>query len=225
MRRACCASTLRSSIRPAAASRRAPRRWVISWKSTRWVGHAGRDLVGDVPGDRLALAVGVGREIDLAGALGGLLQLRERLGLALDGDVLGLEPVLDVHAELPRGQVADVADRGLHVVAGAEILADRLGLGGRLDDDERTSAPGRSRPGLRGLGLGLGAFGLLGRGLRSRCFLDRSLLLYGALFSSRHVPSVTAGVTEWSNSGGKKKVAPPSRCKAAHSKLFQDSYL
>ena len=159
--------------------------------------HAGRDLVGDVPGDRLALAVGVGREIDLAGALGRLLQLRERLGLALDGDVLGLEPALDVHAELAGGQIAKMADGGLHVVAGAEILADGLGLGRRLDDHQRASAPSRSHPGLRGLGFGLGALGLFGRCLRGRrlygrCLLGRGLLLYGALFSSRHVPSVTA---------------------------------
>ena len=38
------------------------------------------------------------------------------------------------------------------------------------------------------------------------------------------VSSVAAEVTAWSNSGGNKKVAPPSRCKAAHSKSFQDSY-
>src|SRR5262245_49811031 len=34
-------------------------------------------------------------------------------------------------------------------------------------------------------------------------------------------PSVVAEVTAWSNSGGNKKVALPSRCKAAHSKSFQ----
>ncbi len=79
--------------------------------------------------------------------LGRLLELGQGLRLALDGDVLGLEAVLDVDAELAGGQVAEVADGGLHVVAAAQVLADRLGLGGRLDDDERASprrGPGRA---------------------------------------------------------------------------------
>ena len=54
--------------------------------------HLGVDLVGDVPGDRLALAVRVGGEIDGGGGLGGLLQLGEGLRLSFNGDVLGLEP-------------------------------------------------------------------------------------------------------------------------------------
>ena len=79
--------------------------------------HLDAELVGDVPGDGLALAIGVGREVDGRRGLCRLLELGERLGLALDGDVLGLEVVLDVDAELPGGEIAQVADRGPHVVA------------------------------------------------------------------------------------------------------------
>ena len=108
----------------------------------------GVDLVGHVPGDRLALPVGVGGEVDGGGGLGRLLQLREGLRLSFNGDVLRLEPALHVHPQLPGGEVAQVPDGRLHVVARAEVLPDGLGLGGRLDDDERTPARPRraSRP-------------------------------------------------------------------------------
>ena len=112
------------------------------------------ELVGHVPGDGLALAVRVGGEVDGGGRLGGLLEVGQGLGLALDGDVLGLEITLDVDAELAGRQIPEMADGGPHVVAGAEVLADGLGLGGRLDDDQRhpiaTGASARlGRPGRR----------------------------------------------------------------------------
>src|SRR5436309_3376102 len=62
----------------------------------------------------------------------------ERPRLLLDGDVLRREAVLDVHPQLALRQIAHVPHRGLHGVARAEVLADRLRLGRRLDDDERT---------------------------------------------------------------------------------------
>ena len=77
----------------------------------------GVELVGHVPGDRLPLPVRVGGQIDGARRLGGLLQVVEGLGLSFNSDVLGLEPVVDVHPELSGGEVAEVADRRLHVVA------------------------------------------------------------------------------------------------------------
>src|SRR5438046_2687897 len=81
--------------------------------------------------------------------LGGLLDLGEGLRLFLDGDVFGGEAVVDIHAELALRQVAHVPHRRLDRVARAEVLADRLRLGGRFDDHERTPAfpPGR-RPGV-----------------------------------------------------------------------------
>ena len=57
----------------------------------------------------------------------------ERL-LAPDGDILGSEIMLDVHAHFALGQVPQVAHAGLDGVAGAKILPDGLCLGGRLHD-------------------------------------------------------------------------------------------
>src|SRR2546422_126727 len=82
-----------------------------------------------VPRDRLALAVGVGGDQHALRLLRRLLDLGESLRLLLDGDVLRREAVLDVHAQLALRQVAHVPHRGLHGVARAEVLADRLRLG------------------------------------------------------------------------------------------------
>ena len=95
-------------------------------------------LVGQMPGDRFTLAVGVGREQDLVGRLRGLLELLDDLLLAGNDLVRLLEPSLDVDAEL-LGQVLDVALGGEHLVLRPQVLLDRLGLRGRLDDDERLS--------------------------------------------------------------------------------------
>src|SRR5205823_2832399 len=91
--------------------------------------------------------VGVGGDQHAARRLGGFLDLGEGLCLFLDGDVFGGEAVLDVHAELALRQVAHVPHGRLDRVARAQVLADRLGLGGGFDDDERTFAPG-PRPGV-----------------------------------------------------------------------------
>jgi hypothetical protein len=162
----------------------------------------GVELVGHVPGDGLALPVGVGGQVDGSGGLGGLLQLREGLGLSFNGDVLGLEPVLHVHAQLPGREVAEVPDGGLHVVAGAQVFPDGLRLGGRLDDDERTPPPGRRRAvagRLRGLGTGPGLGGFL---------------LHRSLGSCRHIWSVISAITVWSIFGNSKKGAGAGRRKA-----------
>ena len=110
------------------------------------------ELIGNVPGDRFAFPVGVGSQVDGRSALGRLLEIRQRLGLALDGDVLRLEPALHIHPELAGGQIPNMADGGLHVVAGAQVLTDRLGFGGRLDDDERSAT--RAAPGYDAVSLG-----------------------------------------------------------------------
>ena len=53
----------------------------------------------------------------------------------------GSKPFSTSMPELLGRQVPDVTDRGLHPIAAAEILADRLRLGRRLDDHERRSSP------------------------------------------------------------------------------------
>ena len=65
----------------------------------------------------------------------------------------------------PLGQVANVANGGLHHEASTEILLDRLGLGGALDDHQLVVASSRRGAGLvRGRGFpGHGAAGGVGR--------------------------------------------------------------
>jgi hypothetical protein len=113
-------------------------------------GHPRRQHLEQVPRDRLTLAILIGCEVDLVDLLDEALQLLD-LVLAIAGDdVQRLEVVVDVDAETGpglvlvggrdvggvAGQVAHVADRGLHDVARAEIARDGLGLGRRLHDDE-----------------------------------------------------------------------------------------
>ena len=114
-------------------------------------GHLRREHLQEVPGDRLALAVLVGREVELARLpQEGAQPLHLDLFLAGD-DVERLEAVVDVDPEagprlglVRRGdlrggprEVADVPDRRLDQVATAEETRDRLRLGGRLDDHKR----------------------------------------------------------------------------------------
>ena len=88
----------------------------------------------EVPGDGLALAVRVGREIDGLGALGGLFQFVNELRLIAHGDILGLEAVFDVHAHLALGQIPQVAHGGRDLIVPTQIFFNGLRLGRRLHD-------------------------------------------------------------------------------------------
>jgi len=96
----------------------------------------GAQLLGQMPADGFALAVGVGGEVDRTRVAGGQLQLLHDLLPGRQHLVLGLEALLHVHAQLLLGQIADVPHRGLHLEVPPEIFVDRLRLGRRLDDDE-----------------------------------------------------------------------------------------
>jgi hypothetical protein len=149
---------------------------VISWKTIRL------ELLQQVPGDGLALAVFIGGEQEFVGVLEQALELGDLLPLVAVHDVQGLEVVVHVDAQAgPRlalvlgrdigravGHVADVAHAGLHHVALAEVPGDGPGLGRGLDDDQLGTAAvtpdGRSLAGLgasaaRGLGRRLGRLG------------------------------------------------------------------
>ena len=63
------------------------------------------EMIGDMPCDRLAFAIGVAGEVDVVLALGGGLDLAEYLLFALDYDEIGREIVLDIDPELALGQV------------------------------------------------------------------------------------------------------------------------
>ena len=110
---------------------------VISWKTTRCTRSWGMSAASQqVPGDGLALAVGVGRQVDFARVRGRGLQVLDHVLLVVGHAVLGRKVVLDVDRELRAQQVAHVADRRAHVVVAAQEAADRARLRRRLDDDE-----------------------------------------------------------------------------------------
>jgi hypothetical protein len=90
----------------------------------------------EVPADRLPLAVGVGGE-DQVGVV--LQRVGDRLDvfLAVGRDLpRHVEAVLGIDRPVLGRQVADMAVGGENRVVGAEIFVDRLGLGGRFDDDD-----------------------------------------------------------------------------------------
>jgi len=115
----------------------------------------GLERLDEVPRDGLALAVLIRGQVELVGVLEGPLEFGDLLALVGIDDVVGLEVVLDVDAELPErpllhvrrhlargGDVADVADGGLHHPSGAQVSGDRLDLVGGLDDDELVARRG-----------------------------------------------------------------------------------
>ena len=86
-------------------------------------------------GNRLALAVRIGRQVDFVSLGGGLLQLRHNFFFARRDDQRRLEGAFfQFHANFVLGQVHDVTHRGQNLEAFAQVLLNRLGLGGRLDD-------------------------------------------------------------------------------------------
>ena len=93
-------------------------------------------VVGDMPGDRLALAVEVGGEPDQGRLVGLIGQAVKLLASLLQGLVARLEAAVDVDAEAALGQITDVAIGGENPISGPQVALDGAGLGGRLDDDE-----------------------------------------------------------------------------------------
>src|SRR6204780_1710427 len=119
-------------------------------------GHLRLELLEQVPGDRLALAVFICGQQQFVGVLEQVLELGDLLPLVGVDDVERLEVGVDVHAEarpwLPAvlrrylrslvRHVADVADARLDHVVLAEVARDRACLGRRLDDHETPAAMG-----------------------------------------------------------------------------------
>jgi hypothetical protein len=96
--------------------------------------------LGHVPRDRLALAVEVRGEVDGVRAAGRLLDVGDLLAAIVADDVLGLEVVVDVDAELALArvvrQIADMTVRGENPVVVSQVPFDRSSLRRRLDDDK-----------------------------------------------------------------------------------------
>ena len=112
--------------------------------------HLGFELVEQVPGDCLSLAVTIGGEVELVGLLEQPLELSNRRLLLRGHDVDRCELVIDVHTgarpRLPlvlrrdlgraRREVTDVPLAGPHDVLGSQISANHRRLVGRLNDDK-----------------------------------------------------------------------------------------
>ena len=104
----------------------------------------------DVPGDRLALAVGVGGENDPIGVLdraADVAQALRRLGVDLPAHG---EIVVRIDGSVLGGEIAHMAEGGVNAVVLAQIFVDGLCLGGRLDDHDFHSVslgtPARGEP-------------------------------------------------------------------------------
>ena len=101
-----------------------------------------------MPCDRLAFAILVGGEVELAGIAQRGTQFGDGLLLLRADYIVRLEPVVHIHAELAElrllvrrhlawlCEVANMAHRRQNGVAVPEIPADLLRLGGRLHYDE-----------------------------------------------------------------------------------------
>ncbi len=99
-----------------------------------------------VPRDRLALAIRVGGEDQLVGVLdcrGDVVEPLLRLGIDLPKHA---KIRLRVDRSALRRQVADMAERGQHFVAAAQILIDRFCLGGQFHQYQIHDNPMIYRP-------------------------------------------------------------------------------
>ncbi len=92
--------------------------------------------LGDMPADRFTLAIRVGRQEDVVGALGGLDDGIDVLFVLLDEVVAHREVVVRIDRAFLRHQVAHMPIRGQDGEVLAEVFVDRLGLGGRFDDEQ-----------------------------------------------------------------------------------------
>ncbi len=93
--------------------------------------------LGDMPRDRFALAVGVGREVDFARLLGEAGEGGDDMFFSGRDFVVWLEVVLYVdRLAIALRQIANVSHRGDDAVFFTEIFLDGFRLRRRLNDDE-----------------------------------------------------------------------------------------
>ena len=97
-------------------------------------GHGGRQHFSQMRADRLALAIGVARQIDGVRLMRGFSQIFHNFRLVRADLVGGLKAVVNIDAQNLFGQIHDVAVRRLDRVITAEIFVDRFRLGRRFDD-------------------------------------------------------------------------------------------
>ena len=92
--------------------------------------------LADVPADRLALAIQVGCEVEGISLLGGLGDRLDVPLVLLDQFVAHGEIAIGIDRALAWHQIAHMAIGGEDMKVLAEVFVDRLGLGGRLDDEQ-----------------------------------------------------------------------------------------
>ena len=91
--------------------------------------------LGQMPGDRLTLAVFIGCEPDGSGLVRQFLQFGHDFFLAGRDDIFRGEPVLQIDAQFLLLKVSYMADAGLYRIVISQKPPDGLGFLGRLDDD------------------------------------------------------------------------------------------
>ena len=89
-----------------------------------------------MPGDRFALAIRVGREIESLGLLQRAGNRIDVLLVALDHVVFHREAFVGIDRAFLRHEIPHVTIGGEHLEVLPEVLLDGLGLGRRFDDDE-----------------------------------------------------------------------------------------
>jgi len=95
----------------------------------------------DMPGDRLALAVGVGGEDDAVGHLHRGADFGKSLGgLAVDFP-FHPEIVVGIHGAVLGFEIAHMAERRVNLVILSKIFIDGFRLGRRFDDDNLHARP------------------------------------------------------------------------------------
>ena len=93
-------------------------------------------LLDDVPGDGLAFAVRVGRQVELLGALQLAGDLLDPLVAAVVDGPVHCEVFVGPHRTVLGRQIAHVAVAGQHPIVATQITFDGLGFGRRFDDDQ-----------------------------------------------------------------------------------------
>ena len=94
------------------------------------------DFLGDMPCDRLSLAVRVRRQQDLLRAGRRLLQVGNDLFLGIHHHIRGFEPVFRIDPQFVFREIFHMAHGCAHLIFLAEVFADGSHLGRRFDDDQ-----------------------------------------------------------------------------------------
>ena len=162
-----------------------------------------------VPGDRLALAVGVGRQVDDVGPSGLALQIAHGVFLGRNDFIGGRVTMRHIHAELALGKIANVTHARLDDVFWAQELVDRPGLLGTFDDDQGVASAAACRH-LARPGLGTRALGRAGR-RSGRRTLARSGFRGASVSTRRRCADFLATVSSYLSSSDSTVSVDPSR--------------